>query len=39
MARHLESSRSPAFNWGFLLLLVLCVEFWLAVTSIVVQHL
>jgi hypothetical protein len=38
MARHLEGSRQASRNWGLFLLLVLCVEFWIAVTTAVAPH-
>jgi hypothetical protein len=40
MRRHLvEGARPRAPNWGLLLMVVLCVEFWIVVTSAVAQHL
>jgi hypothetical protein len=39
MARYLEGSRQPGRNWGLFLLLGLCVEFWIAVTTVVAQSL
>ena len=39
MRRHVGAARPPAHNWFLLLMLVLCVEFWIFVTSTVAQHL
>jgi hypothetical protein len=40
MARHLDDgTRQPGHNWGLLLMLGLCVEFWIIVTTAVVQNL
>jgi hypothetical protein len=33
MRHHLDRARPPARNWGLLLMLVLCVEFWIFVTN------
>jgi hypothetical protein len=39
MLRHLdEGSRQPRLNWGLLLMLGLCVEFWIIVTTEVAQN-
>ena len=36
MVQHLdEGSRQAGRNWGLFLLLALCVEFWIAVTTAV----
>jgi hypothetical protein len=39
MARHVPDVRQPSHNWGLLLLLGLCVEFWIIVTTAVAQSL
>jgi hypothetical protein len=38
MARSLSGRRQPARNWGLLLILVLCLEFWIAVATAVANH-
>jgi hypothetical protein len=39
--RHLHEggARQPSYNWGFLLLLALCVEFWIIVTTAIAENL
>ena len=39
MARHFDGRGESGRNWGLLLLLGLCVEFWMVVTSVVAQNL
>jgi len=41
MERHLYEAgvRQPSYNWGFLLLLVLCLEFWIIVATEVAESL
>jgi hypothetical protein len=41
MVRHLHErgGRRPSYNWGFLLLLGMAVEFWIILTTIVAQNL
>ena len=38
MARHLVGSRQAGRNWGLFLLLGLCVEFWVIVTTEAAQN-
>jgi hypothetical protein len=38
VARLRESDPRP-YNWGLILLLVLCVEFWVFVTTVVTEQL
>jgi hypothetical protein len=34
----LGGGRQKGRNWGLFLLLVLCVEFWIALTDVVAHH-
>jgi len=39
VARHLKDEQiAPTRNWALLLMVVLCVEFWLVVTTTVASH-
>jgi len=38
LARLGESDRRP-YNWGLLLVVVMAVEFWVALTTVVADHL
>jgi hypothetical protein len=33
-----ESRRKPSLNWGLLAMLVLCVEVWIGIASVVAHH-
>ncbi len=40
MARHFDGgTRQPSRNWGLFLVLGLCLEFWIVVTTAVTQNL
>jgi hypothetical protein len=39
MARHVADGRQPSYNWGILILLGLCLEFWIIVTTAVAENL
>ena len=40
MARHFdEGTLQPRLNWGLVVLLGLCVEFWIIVTTAVAENL
>jgi hypothetical protein len=39
MARHVADVQQPSHNWGLLLVLGFCVEFWIIVTTAVAQNL
>jgi len=40
VVRHFEEdARQPSFNWGLLLVLGLCAEFWVIVTAAVAENL
>jgi hypothetical protein len=34
----LGGERQQSRNWGLFLVLVLCVDFWLAVTTVIARH-
>jgi len=39
VARHLKDDQAASTrNWALLLMVVLCVEFWMVVTTTVVSH-
>jgi hypothetical protein len=39
MVRHFEEDTRQPRNWGLLLVLVLCAEFWVIVTTAVAENL
>jgi hypothetical protein len=39
VARHLKDGQAaPTRNWALLLMVVLCLEFWMVVTTTVANH-